>query len=184
MFLRLAYLNETHHLLHLKNPRFFNEKLNVLKLCADAPAWSRYVDKLEARKHVANVIGAEHLVPLIAQYDSVDEIDWGTLPKRFVIKCTHGSHCGLICMDKTIFDTVDAERRLRKWMKRSWYWVGRETPYRTIKPRIMVEEFIGDDAPAQDFKLMCFDGLPRIIQVHTKRYGQATILVSNYGILY
>ena len=85
MFLHLAYLSETHHLLHLKNPRFFNEKLNVLKLSADAPTWSRYVDKLEARKHVANVIGAEHLVPLIAQYDSVDEIDWGALPKRFVI---------------------------------------------------------------------------------------------------
>ncbi|MEG1516594.1 MAG: ATP-grasp fold amidoligase family protein [Clostridia bacterium] len=39
----------------------------------------------------------------------------------------------------------------------------------------MVEQFIGDDAPAQDYKLMCFGGLPRIIQVHTKRDGRATI---------
>ncbi|MEF9973807.1 MAG: hypothetical protein RR893_07735 [Clostridia bacterium] len=56
-FLCLAYLNETGHILHLKNPRNFNEKLNALKLIDAAPTWSRYVDKLEAREHVASVIG-------------------------------------------------------------------------------------------------------------------------------
>ncbi|MEG1513376.1 MAG: ATP-grasp fold amidoligase family protein [Clostridia bacterium] len=181
-FLRLAYLNEIGHILHLKKPRRFNEKLNALKLHSAASTWSRYVDKLEAREHVASVIGDEHLVPLIARYDSVDEIDWDALPYRFVIKCTHGSHCGIVCMDKSRFDTADAEAKLRKWMSRSWYWYGRETPYKTVQPRIMVEQFIGDDAPAQDYKLMCFGGLPRIIQVHTKRDRQATIDFFNlYG---
>ncbi len=166
-FLRLAYMNETGHILNLKNPRRFNEKLNWLKLYGGAEEWGQYVDKLEVRGHVQRAIGNEHLVHLIAQYDSVDEIDWAALPERFVIKCSHGSHCGLICTDKASFDTAGAENKLRKWMRRNWYWVGREKPYRTLKPRIMVEQFIGDDHPAQDYKLMCFDGVPRIIQVHT-----------------
>ncbi len=174
-FLRLAYMNETGHILNLKNPRRFNEKLNWLKLYGGAEEWGQYVDKLEVRGHVQRAIGNEHLVHLIAQYDSVDEIDWAALPERFVIKCSHGSHCGLICTDKASFDTAGAENKLRKWMRRNWYWVGREKPYRTLKPRIMVEQFIGDDHPAQDYKLMCFDGVPRIIQVHTKRDGAASI---------
>lgn len=174
-FLRLAYLLETGNTLHLKNPRRFNEKLNWLKLYGGAEDWGRYVDKLEVREHVRRAIGSVHLVPLIAQYDSVDEIDWAALPDRFVIKCSHGSHCGLICTDKAAFDTEGAEVKLRNWLRRNWFWVGREAPYRTIKPRIMVEQFIGDDHPAQDYKLMCFDGIPRIIQVHTKRNGAACI---------
>lgn len=175
MFLRMAYLIETGHILHLKNPRRFNEKLNWLKLHGGVEQWSGYVDKLEVREHVRSVIGKEHLVPLLAQYDNVDEIDWNALPERFVIKCTHGSHCGLICTDKSSFDTTESERKLRKWMRRNWYWVGRETPYRAIRPYIMVEEFIGDDYPAQDYKLMCFGGVPRVIQVHTKRGGETAI---------
>lgn len=175
VFLLLAYLNETGHVLHFKNPRRFNEKLNFIKLCGGAEEWSRFVDKLEVREHVRRVVGETHLVPLIAQYDSVDEINWSALPERFVIKCSHGSHCGLICTDKTNFDTAYAEARLRTWMRRCWYWVGREAPYRSLKPRIMVEQFIGVDHPAQDYKLMCFDGVPRIIQVHTKRDGAASI---------
>ena len=127
------------------------------------------------REHVQRAIGNEHLVPIIAQYDRVDEIDWVALPDRFVIKCSHGSHCGLICTDKAAFDTVGAEIKIQNWMRRNWYWVGREAPYQAIKPRIMVEQFIGDDHPAQDYKLMCFDGVPRIIQVHTKRDGAASI---------
>jgi hypothetical protein len=39
-------------------------------------------------------VGEVHLVPLLAQYDSVDAIDWSTLPERFVIKCSHGSIAG------------------------------------------------------------------------------------------
>lgn len=175
VFLQLAYLNESGHILHLKNPKRFNEKLHYLKLYGGAERWSRFVDKLDVREHVRCVIGEEYLVPLIAQYDSVDEIDWSALPDRFVIKCSHGSHCGLICMDKAHFDTVDAEAKLRRWMRRSWYWFGRETPYRTIKPRIMVEQFIGDEQPPQDYKIMCFNGCPRIIQVHTKQDGSSAI---------
>lgn len=174
-FLRLAYLLETGNTLHLKNPRRFNEKLNWLKLYGGAEDWGRYVDKLEVREHVRHIIGNEHLVPLIAQYNSVDEIDWAALPDRFVIKCSHGSHCGLICTDKATFEIAEAETKLLKWMRRNWYWVGREIPYRTIKPRIVVEKFIGDDHPAQDYKLMCFGGVPHIIQAHTKRDGIASI---------
>lgn len=175
VFLHLAYLNETGHVLYLKNPRRFNEKLNFIKLRGGAEGWSRFVDKLEVREHVRRMVGETHLVPLIAQYDSVGEIDWTALPERFVIKCSHGSHCGLICTDKTNFDTAYAEARLRTWMHRYWYWVGRETPYKAIRPRIMVEQFIGEDHPAQDYKLMCFGGLPHIIQVHTKRNGSTAI---------
>lgn len=137
VFLHLAYLNETGHVLYLKNPRRFNEKLNFIKLRGGAEGWSRFVDKLEVREHVRRMVGETHLVPLIAQYDSVGEIDWTALPERFVIKCSHGSHCGLICTDKTNFDTAmqkpdfgrgctgtgigsDGKRPIRRFDRASW----------------------------------------------------------------
>ncbi len=73
MFLYLAYLNETGHILHPKNPRRFNEKLNFIRLRGGAEEWSRFVDKLEVREHVRRVVGETHLVPLIAEYDSVEK---------------------------------------------------------------------------------------------------------------
>ena len=47
--------------LDLKNPRTYNEKLQWLKLYDKHPEYSQLVDKIEAKKYVANIIGEEYI---------------------------------------------------------------------------------------------------------------------------
>ena len=170
MYLKLLYRSELGKKLNLKHPAAFNEKLQWLKLHDRNSVYGVYADKYAVRAHIEKTLGAQYLIPLLGVYDEPGQIDWDALPDRFVVKCTHGSHCSILCCDKAQFDRAAAVERLNRWLKKSWYWLGREWPYRCIeKPRVIVEEFLGNlDNPPPDCKVMCFDGTPRILQIHSK----------------
>lgn len=51
--------------------------------------YSAMVDKYEAKKYVANIIGEEYIIPTLGAWDSFDDIDFSTFPYQFVLKCTH-----------------------------------------------------------------------------------------------
>lgn len=168
-YLKLVYWGETGTKLNIDMPITFNEKLQWLKLNDRKPKYSIYVDKYAVRSYVSEIIGEQYLVPLLGVYESVGEIDWGLLPKQFVLKCTHGSHCNIICANKGDLDVNDAANKLTKWLKQSWYWFGREWPYHHVNGRIVCEQYIGDIARVpNDYKIMCFNGEPKIIQIHKK----------------
>ena len=135
------------------------------------PEYSNYVDKCEVRKHITNTIGGEYLIPIIGVFESVNEVPWERLPNQFVLKCTHGSHCNIICEDKSRLDIMESKRKLYKWMNKSWYWFGREWPYKNIKPRIICEKYMVDESGVElkDYKFFCFNGEPKIIQVISER---------------
>lgn len=65
------------------------------------PLHSQFADKLAVREYVTQTIGQEHIVPILATYQHVDEIDLTKLPQRFVLKCTHDSGSSIICTDKS-----------------------------------------------------------------------------------
>lgn len=172
LYLKIIYRAETGKRLDLKHPKTYNEKLQWLKLHDRKPEYPRYVDKYEVRKHIADRIGEDYLIPLIGLFESVEEIPWEELPNSFVLKCTHGSGSNIICPDKRNLDIENAKKKLRKWMNHSWYWFGREWPYKHIKPRIICEEYISDkDITPDDYKVLCFNGKARLIEVHIDRHG-------------
>lgn len=172
IYLKLTFQGSLSKRLNLENPKSFNEKLQWLKLNDRKPEYSKYVDKYEVRKHIAEAIGEEYLIPLVGVYDSVDKIDWKSLPNKFVLKCTHGSSSNIICTDKDKLDIEDAKIKLKKWMKKNWYWFGREWPYKNVKPRIVCENFISDkDITPDDYKVLCFNGKVKLVEVHIDRYG-------------
>ena len=57
--------------LDLENPQTYNEKLQWLKINDIHPEYGKLVDKIEAKKYVAKVIGAKYIIPTIAGYDSM-----------------------------------------------------------------------------------------------------------------
>lgn len=171
-YLKIIYWGETGKKLNLSNPKTFGEKLQWIKLNDRKDVYSKYVDKFEVREIIKNKIGENYLIPLIGVYNSVDEINWDELPNRFVLKCTHGSGCNIICKDKNELNIEESKKKLQKWMKKSWFWFGREWPYKNVKARIICEEFISDDCNTpDDYKIMCFNGKAKCIQVHRDRYG-------------
>lgn len=176
VYLRLVFRAELGYPLDLKDPVTYNEKLQWIKLYDRNPDYTIYADKYLVREYIKNKIGEKYLIPLVGVYDTVDDIDWEMLPNRFVLKCTHGSGCNIICRNKAQLNIDEAKKKLKKWMRKSWYWFGREWAYKNIKPRIICEEFLEtpDGNTPTDYKFMCFNGQPKLIQVHQDRYGHHT----------
>lgn len=159
--------------LDLENPVTFNEKLQWLKLYNRNPIYSTMVDKCEAKKYVANIIGDEHIIPTLGVYDSVEDIDFDSLPNQFVLKCTHDSGGIVICQDKTQFNRKEAIKKLRKGLKSNFYWTNREWPYKNVTPRIIAEKYMTDgDGELRDYKFFCFDGVPRVMFIASDRFNK------------
>lgn len=174
-YLRLIFLCETGKKLNLENPVTYNEKLQWLKIHDRKPEYCAYVDKYEVRNYIKDIIGEQYLIPLIDVYNQISDILWNELPEKFVLKCTHGSGCNIICTDKNKLDINGSIIKLKKWMRKNWYWFGREWPYKNVKPRIICETFISDtDKVPNDYKILCFNGKAKLIEVHLDRYGRHT----------
>lgn len=90
-YLRRAFRYRLGYELNLENPVNFNEKLQWLKLHDRNPAYTRMVDKVEAKGFVAGVIGEEHVIPTLGVWERARDVDFGALPEQFVIKCSHNS---------------------------------------------------------------------------------------------
>lgn len=159
--------------LDLSNPQTFCEKLQWLKLYNRKPEYTQMVDKYEAKKYVANLIGEEYIIPTLGVWDKFEDIDFDKLPNQFVLKTTHGGGgVGVvICKDKSSFDIEDARRKLNKSLKQSIYKTLREWPYKNVKPRIIAEEYITNGGDyINDYKFFCFNGKPKAILVASGRY--------------
>lgn len=177
VYLKAVFKAETGYVLNLNHPQTYNEKLQWIKLYDRKPEYVIYADKYRVRDYIAETIGEKYLVPLIGMYKRAEDIPWKELPNRFVIKCNHASGQNIICKNKADLDIKSVEKQINIWLKRNAFWGGREWCYKDIKPCIICEEFIEtrDGNTPDDYKFMCFNGVPRLIQVHHDRYGEHTL---------
>lgn len=120
----------------------YNEKLQWLKLYDRKAAYTKMVDKYRVKQWVAEKIGKEYVIPTLAVYNSVDEIDVTKLPNQFVLKCNHDSGSVIICENKEKFDIERAKMQLKDALGENFYWRAREWPYKNVKPCIFAEQFI------------------------------------------
>jgi hypothetical protein len=163
--------------LNLTAPETFNEKLNWLMLNYRRSELTDLADKYRVRGYVAARVGDSTLNDLYGVWDDPWAVPFAELPDVFVLKVTWGSGQNIFCRDKSALDVESTRRRLAAWMRRSGYWDGREWPYKNIRPRIVCERFLteADGSIPPDYKILCFGGQPRFIQVHTDRFtGQRT----------
>jgi hypothetical protein len=155
----------------LNNPQTYDEKVCWLNLYWRHPLKTRCGDKYTLRSYVEEQ-GLGHLLPeLLGVYDSVDEIDFGALPERFVLKCTHGSKCNIICKDRRRLDVQAAKRALRRWMMTDYSKFYGELHYAGMKPRIICECFLDDSSGGLpwDYKVHCFGGKAYCTEVCSDR---------------
>lgn len=168
--------------LNIKKPRTFNEKSQWLKLYDHNELYTTLVDKIDAKKYVAQQIGAEFIIPTLWEGTKPEDIPYNSLPDKFVIKCSHGSHCNIICHDKNKINKNIISKKLKKWLKMNWYWYGREWPYKNVPPRIMIEEYMEDNKYKEliDYKFYCFNGNPKIVDVCSKRFSNDSDMCETY----
>ena len=156
--------------LDLEHPKTFNEKLQWLKLYDRKPEYTMMVDKFRVKQWVADKIGEQYVIPTLAVYGSVDEIDLDELPDQFVLKCNHDSGSVVVCKDKSAFDLDAAKKKLSAGLKQNFYWHSREWPYKRVKRCIVAEQYLqsGED-DLIDYKLMVFSGEVKCSFTCTKR---------------
>ena len=164
--------------LNLENPQTFNEKLQWLKLYDRKPEYTMMVDKYRVREYIANTIGKEYLIPLLGVWEDPEDIDFDALPDQFVLKCNHNSGLGMcICKDKSKLDIKRVKRELKKGLKQDYYLTGREWPYKDVPRRIIAEKYMVDESGTElkDYKVMCFNGQSKVIQIHRGRFDNHTL---------
>ena len=158
-FLKMKYKLMMGTKLDLENPKTFNEKLQWLKLHDRNPEYTKMVDKYEAKEYVANIIGKEYIIPTLGVWDKFDDIDFDALPNEFVLKPTHTSGNVFICKDKSKIDYKKLKKQVNKWLKRDYYRIHREWPYKNVKPRIIAEKYMEDQTgELVDYKVYAFNG--------------------------
>lgn len=170
-YIKMVYRLRMKKKLNLKNPQTLNEKLQWLKLYDRKSVYSIMVDKYEVKKYVAEQIGEEYIIPTLGVWNSFDEIDFDKLPNQFVLKCTHDSGGLVICNEKSKLDTKAAKEKIERCIKKNYFWHGREWPYKDVSHRIIAEQYMTDDGEGlADYKVHCFNGVPKVILVCRDRF--------------
>ena len=169
-------------ILNLKDPKYYGEKIQWLKLYGGLEELSDYVDKYKVREYVKNTIGEQYLNEIYGIYNSENDIDFNSLPEKFVLKSTNGSGSVLICYDKNTFDISKAKKTMAKWLKDDYSKEKKEPQYKNIKNRIIVEKYLNNNNDSlTDYKFYCFNGVPLYYGVFYDRYTDKKVGFYDYN---
>lgn len=150
----------------IDKPKTFTEKIQWLKVHGDIAKMTVLADKVKARNVVGEIIGDSHIIPLVGgPYKSIKEIEFSKLPDKYVLKANHGSGMNIVVANGSP-DEAYIQRRARVWLNTLYGWKGCENQYFGIEPLLYAEQYIeGLDGNLFDYKVHCFDGHPKFIQV-------------------
>ncbi len=188
LYLKILYRLEFKRRLNLNNPITYNEKLQWLKLFYHNPIHTIMADKYVVKQYVKDIIGEEYIIPTLHVWNTVEDIEWDKLPHKFVLKTTHdsGNFGVIICKDKSKLDISSVEKKLRKSLNRNTFQIGREWPYKNIKPQIIAEEYLenNNSDELKDYKFFCFNGKVKAICVVSGRNSVRGACVDFFDVNY
>jgi len=171
IYLRMLFPLKAGYKLNLQDPQSFNEKLQWLKIHYRKPIMTAMVDKYEAKKYTAEIMGEEYVIENYGVWNNFDEIDFDQLPEQFVLKTTHDQGGVIICTDKANFDVAKARKKLNRCLQTKHYYLTREWPYKDVQPRIIAEKLLVDPQKKDlwDYKFYCFHGDPKMMYISMGR---------------
>ena len=172
---------------NLKNPKSFNEKINWMKLNYDNPIAGRCTDKYEFKNYIKEKLGDGYTIPLFGVYDDVNDIDFDSLPNKFVIKSTvSGSGMGIqIVKDKSKLDIDNLKYKFNNFLAdwKNIYYSSLPIQYKHSSPRIIIEEYMEQIAgQLYDYKFYCFNGEPKLVYVATDHFPGVVSKISFYDL--
>lgn len=153
-------------------PATFNEKVLHRILFDRRVILTQLTDKAAMRSYVESRLGAQILPHCYCLTTCPETIPFDQLPRRFVVKPTHGSRWVRLISDSSTLDRAALIETCAGWLNQSYFEQTREWIYKNIEPQILVEEFIDDGSGAapSDYKLFVFDGTVEMIQVDVQRF--------------
>jgi hypothetical protein len=144
-------------------------------------------DKEFVKMFVKSVVGDRHNVPTLDIIRTVDAVDAYEFPAQCCIKPTHASGQAILRRNG---EPVDREA-IKRWFDMNYYTTGREANYRPLKPKVIIEPLVFGNSNPEDYKIFCFNGVPKLIQVdvdryldHRRKYFDAQWRELDFSILY
>lgn len=182
-YVKYQYKYITHHKLNLKNPIRYTEKLQYLRLYVypKNSLVSKCASRDGVREYITSLGLEKYLIPTYGVFDRFEDIDFAKLPNQFVLKCTHGCAFNQIVLDKSQFNYNKAKKKFNKWLKTNYGNMTMERHYSSIKPRIIIEKYIGEiEHLPLEYKIHVFNGKARSLYVVSGR--NEDIRYNNYYI--
>lgn len=144
------------------NPKDLNEKICKEIIDNDMDMWTELADKVLVRDFVIERGYGDNLSELYGVWNKSSEVDFDSLPNKFVIKCNHDSGSSKIIDKKKGFDKAQVKRFLDSHLASTFGVSSCEPHYFGIKKKILAEEYLEDvdsfsNTPV-DYKFWCFDG--------------------------
>lgn len=160
--------------LDFRNPQTLNEKIQWLKFNTywNNPVVKQCADKYRVRDYLIQQGQGNLLNDLLGVYDDIEGIDFSSLPSQFALKMNVGCSHNIIVKDKTQLDIEQTKKKLKKWMKDKYYWLGwSEMQYKGVKPYILIEKYLGDNQGhfPVDYKFYCMNGKATSVMVCEER---------------
>lgn len=161
---------------NISNPKRYTEKIQWYKLNYRDPLMTICADKYLAKDYLSQKGFSKYVPELYQVCDRIEDVVFENLPNSFIIKCNNGYGANVIVRDKTSLDISSVYKKFKKWKKLATVDIAREWAYKNIPPKIIVEELlISNDGTQQgnlnDYKVMCFNGTPKVIWVDVDRYS-------------
>lgn len=162
------WMREFGYTIDWNHPRDLNEKIQWLICYGNTSLWPLLADKYRVRNYISNKGYAHILSKLYGVWDDASDIDFDSLPEKFVLKCNHDSGSCHIIDKKTGFDKEKIISELNDSLKKKFGYYHCEPHYNKISPRIIAEEYLEQDDKSLsssliDYKVWCFNGKPYCI---------------------
>jgi len=162
---------------NLLRPRSLNEKILYRMLFDRRKFIPTFAGKLESREFVKKRLGGDDaLIPVRAIIDKADDVDTIDLSGRFIMKATHGSGMLYLHNVDTPPDREHLKQLCNQWLTFDFAKHKREWCYKNVRRAVIVEELITDEQGniPRDYKIFCYDGVPRYIKVDSDRFIRET----------
>lgn len=162
---KFIYFCRTKRMLNLETPKDLNEKMFWLSRYWRNPMITLCSDKYKVREYIEEKGCGDMLNEQYGVFDDANDIDFDKLPKKFVLKCNHGSRMNIIVEDKDCLDVEKTRTILNTWLKFQ-YGRGTEWQYKTIEPKILAEKYLeSKDGKMIEYQIFCFNGKPMFFLV-------------------
>lgn len=151
------------------NKMLFNDVLYRIKTTNEIldPMRVFVTDKEFLKIYVKAAVGDQYNVPTIDVIRSAAAIDHYSFPADCCIKPTHA--CKRVIL-RTNNSPIDRDK-MKNWLKLNYYNYLREANYKMLKPKIIIEPLISNSTNVDDYKIYCYKGMPKLIQVDADRHG-------------
>ena len=155
---------------------WFSDRLYALKVNGSLrdPLRRFVTDKECVKQYIVGVVGWRYVAEtyhVVRTKTAVEQLVLERFP--CVVKPTHLS--GRVEIHRGADEPL---RRgvVKKWLDIDYYRKSREQNYRGLEPKVIVEEFLSEDGETvpEDYKVFCFEGTPKLIQVDSDRFANRT----------